>query len=165
MLTGRTSIEERPQEINNRERMGDWEMDCIVSGRSGKGGLLVMIDRCSRYVLLRRLPSISQKAVLHALREMVREDAFPALKSVTTDNGTEFLDQKRLEKNPRRPCLLHPRLRLLRERHRRTDQRHHPFLVGQRHRLLPRQQATNRLRPTPCQQHLQNRLPERTHSL
>ena len=57
-----------------------------------------MIDRCSRYVLLRRLSSISQKAVHHALREMVREDAFPALKSVTTDNGTEFLDQKRLEK-------------------------------------------------------------------
>lgn len=98
VLPGRTSIEERPQEINNRERMGDWEMDCIVSGRSGKGGLLVMIDRCSRYVLLRRLSSISQKAVHHALREMVREDAFPALKSVTTDNGTEFLDQKRLEK-------------------------------------------------------------------
>ena len=30
---------------------------------------------------------------------MVREDAFHALKSVTTDNGTEFLDQKRIEKS------------------------------------------------------------------
>ena len=103
VLPGRTSIEERPQEINNRERMGDWEMDCIVSGRSGTGGLLVMIDRCSRYVLLRRLPSISQKAVHHALREMVREDAFPALKSVTTDNGSEFLCTAALERIVRAP--------------------------------------------------------------
>ena len=50
-------------------------MDCVVSGRSGKGGLLVMVDRHSRYTLLRRLPSFSQKAVLHALRAMVREGA------------------------------------------------------------------------------------------
>ena len=99
VLPERTSIEDRPPEINGRERMGDWEMDCVVSGRSGKGGLLVMVDRRSRYTLLRRLPSISQKAVLHALRAMVREDAFHALKSVTTDNGTEFLDQKRIEKS------------------------------------------------------------------
>ena len=70
VLPERTSIEDRPPEINGRERMGDWEMDCVVS-----------------------------KAVLHALRAMVREDAFHALKSVTTDNGTEFLDQKRIEKS------------------------------------------------------------------
>ena len=50
-------------------------MDCVVSGRSGKGGLLVMVDRHSRYTLPRRLPSFSQKAVLHALRTMVREGA------------------------------------------------------------------------------------------
>lgn len=98
VLPGRTGIDERPREINGRERMGDWEMDCVVSGRSGKGGLLVMVERRSRYTLLHRLPSISQASVLRALREMAREGAFPALKSVTTDNGTEFLDQKRLER-------------------------------------------------------------------
>ena len=45
VLSERTSIEDHPPEINGRERMGDWEMDCVVSGRSGKGGLLVMVDR------------------------------------------------------------------------------------------------------------------------
>lgn len=37
VLPSRRSIEERLQEINNREHMGDWEIDCIESGRSGKG--------------------------------------------------------------------------------------------------------------------------------
>ena len=98
VLPNRRSIEARPPEINNRERMGDWEMDCIESGRSGKGGLLCLVDRRTRYTLLRRLPSLTQKSVHHALRRLVAECAFPALKSITTDNGKEFLDQRRMEK-------------------------------------------------------------------
>ena len=98
VLPNRRSIEERPPEINDRARMGDWEMDCIESGRSGKGGLLVLIDRRTRYTLVRRLPSLTQTAVNRALRHLVAEGAFPALKSVTTDNGKEFLDQHAIEK-------------------------------------------------------------------
>ena len=97
VLSNRRSIEERPAEINNRERMGDWEMDCIESGRSGKGGLLVLIDRRTRYTVLGRLPSLTQTSVKRALRRLVAEGAFPALKRITTDNGTEFLDQRKLE--------------------------------------------------------------------
>ena len=98
VLSNRRSIEERPAEINNRERMGDWEMDCIESGRSGKGGLLVLIDRRTRYTVLGLLPSLTQTSVNRALRRLVAEGAFPALKSITTDNGKEFLDQRKLEK-------------------------------------------------------------------
>ena len=98
VLPNRRSIEERPPEINNRERAGDWEMDCIESGRSGKGGLLVLIERCTRYTLLRRLPSLTQASVNRALRSLVAEGAFPVLKSITTDNGKEFLDQRAIEK-------------------------------------------------------------------
>ena len=98
VLPNRRSIEERPPEINNRERAGDWEMDCIESGRSGKGGLLVLIDRHTRYTLLRRLPSLTQTSVNRALRSLVAEGAFPVLKSITTDNGKEFLDQRMIEK-------------------------------------------------------------------
>ena len=98
VLPNRRSIEARPPEINNRERMGDWEMDCIESGRSGKGGLLCLVDRRTRYTLLRRLPSLTQKSVHHALRRLVAACAFPALKSITTDNGKAFLDQRRMEK-------------------------------------------------------------------
>ena len=78
--------------------MGDWEMDCIVSGRPGKGALLVLIDRRTRYTLLRRLPSLTQTAVNRALRSLAAEGAFPALKHLITDNGRAFLDQRRIEK-------------------------------------------------------------------
>ena len=98
VLPNRRSIEERPPEINNRERAGDGEMDCIESGRSGKGCLLVLIDRHTRYALLRRLPSLTQASVNRALRSLVAEGAFPALKSITTYNGKEFLNQRMIEK-------------------------------------------------------------------
>ena len=40
----RTSIDDRPAVITNRERVGDVEADFIVSGKSGSGYLLTIVD-------------------------------------------------------------------------------------------------------------------------
>ena len=53
VLPDRRTIEDSPPEVLSRQRFVDWEMDCIVSGRSGRGGLLVLLERRTRYVLLR----------------------------------------------------------------------------------------------------------------
>ncbi len=58
-LEGRVFIDKRPKSIEKRERFGDWEGDFIVSGKNGKGVLLVLVERKSRYVILRKL--LSQK--------------------------------------------------------------------------------------------------------
>ena len=73
-------------------------MDCVVSGRSGRGGLLVLLERRTRYVLLRPLRAISQKTVHRALRRLVAEGALRSIRTMTTDNGCEFLDQPALER-------------------------------------------------------------------
>ena len=78
-------------------------MDCVVSGRSGRGGLLVLLERRTRYVLLRPLRAISQKAVHRALRRLVAEGALRSIRTMTTDNGCEFLDQPALERILRAP--------------------------------------------------------------
>ena len=103
VLPGRRTIEERPPEVLFRQRFGDWEMDCVVSGRSGRGGLLVLLERRTRYVLLRPLRAISQKAVHRALRRLVAEGALRSIRTMTTDNGCEFLDQPALERILRAP--------------------------------------------------------------
>ena len=47
-IQGKRMISKRPKKINLRRGLGHGEMDFIVSGRSGKGILLVVVDRKTR---------------------------------------------------------------------------------------------------------------------
>ena len=47
-IVDRVSIEERPAIVNERKRLGDYEIDLIV-GPKNKGAILTIIDRMSRH--------------------------------------------------------------------------------------------------------------------
>jgi IS30 family transposase len=92
------SIEERPKEIENRAEYGHWEMDCVVG--KGKACLLVMTERYSREELIFKLENKTQESVIGILDRLERryKSRFSGIfKSITMDNGTEFLDMKMLE--------------------------------------------------------------------
>ena len=96
-LKGR-SIEQRPQWINERKEVGHWEMDLIV----GKGTtcLQVLTERVSRKELIFKIPNKKQQTITKTLDrlEMKYKEAFYTMfKSITMDNGTEFVDQQALE--------------------------------------------------------------------
>jgi len=96
------SIQERPSAVQNREEYGHWEMDCVL-GR-GKACLLVMTERLSRQELIFKLSAKTQDCVIDAIDGLERK--YPKrfcerFKSITMDNGGEFLDMERLE----RSCL------------------------------------------------------------
>ena len=93
---GNLSIEDRP-DLSGRAEFGHWEMDTIVSGVHGKGGLLVLIERKTRFYLIAKLRRISQREVVRALRGLIRSGQMKTVLSITTDNGCEFLDSKRIE--------------------------------------------------------------------
>ena len=95
-MPGNLSIEERPN-LDEREEFGHWEMDTIVSGVHGKGGLLVLIERKTRYYIIVRLQAISQGEVLRALRQAIRRGRIVKALTITTDNGSEFLDHEAIE--------------------------------------------------------------------
>lgn len=95
-MPGNLSIEERPN-IGAREEFGHWEMDTVVSGVHGKGGLLVLIERKTRYYIVVRLRAITQSEVLRALRQAIRRGRFVKALTITTDNGSEFLDHEGIE--------------------------------------------------------------------
>lgn len=97
-VPGRNQISQRPAEANDRSEINHFEMDTIVSGVGGKGGLLILGDRKSRIGLIEKLEHINQESVAKALRRMKRDGRLDGAKSVTTDNGSEFLDQALLEK-------------------------------------------------------------------
>ena len=57
-----------------------------------------MLDRCSRRYVIEHLNHINQDEVIMAIKRMKRRNALRTVRSVTTDNGCEFLDQKRLDR-------------------------------------------------------------------
>ena len=94
-LTSRTFIDDRPAVIANRERVGDVEADFIVSGKTGSGYLLTVVDRKIRYGLTRKLLPVSIANMERGFLDV--QQAFPELLSVTTDNDLLFRHHKRLE--------------------------------------------------------------------
>lgn len=96
-----TSIEERPAEIDDRKEYGHWEMDCVVGKRGGRGAvLLVLSERSIREEIIIKLPGKTQEAVVAALDkiEIKYKGKFKEkFKTITVDNGSEFLNYKGIE--------------------------------------------------------------------
>lgn len=95
--TGR-SIEERPQAANERKELGHWEMDLVVG--KGRTCLLVMTERVSRKEVLMKLPDKRQASVALALDRLEKRHGNrfrERFKSLTMDNGSEFLDSDQME--------------------------------------------------------------------
>lgn len=104
-LKGR-SIEERPQQVELREEAGHWEMDCVVGGKGkGREVILTLSERQSRTAKIIRLASKTQESVVAALdvmeRKMGRKQFSEIFKSITVDNGVEFLNYGGIERSLR----------------------------------------------------------------
>lgn len=93
-LGTRVFIDDRPDIITNRERVGDLEADFIVSGKTGTGYLLTAADRKIRIGFIRKILPVSIENVEEALLDMKR--LFPELQSVTLDNDLLFRHHERL---------------------------------------------------------------------
>lgn len=85
------SIHDRPRSANGRRRLGDWEGDTMYGKQ---GHLVTLVDRRSRYFLVRRIPLRTKTATAKAVISMLK--AQPA-RTLTLDNGVEFADHKRIE--------------------------------------------------------------------
>jgi IS30 family transposase len=90
------SIDDRPDVIKNRERVGDLEVDFIVSGKTGSGYALTAADRKLRNGFIRKILPVTVANALRALQDVKR--VFPELKSITTDNDILWQFHKALEK-------------------------------------------------------------------
>jgi len=107
-LDGKRMISKRPKHINARKGIGHMEGDFIVSGKSGKGILLVLVDRRIRKALLEKILPVSVRNVERALVRMKKRST--EIKTITFDNDILFLEHKRLERILRiKIYFCHPR--------------------------------------------------------
>ena len=90
------SIAKRPEAANRRTERGHKEMDLVVSCANGKGAALTLTDRKGREEMAFLLPdkrAASVRAVFDRLeRKMGRRKFRETFRSITTDNGPEFLE-------------------------------------------------------------------------
>lgn len=96
------SIERRPEEIENRETFGHWEMDSVVGKRGAKNTLLTITERKTRDEIMFKLPDHTDESVVEAidrLEEFWGDRFSTVFKSITVDNGSEFADVKGLERS------------------------------------------------------------------
>jgi IS30 family transposase len=105
------SIEERADEINNRAVFGHWEIDTIVGKKESSPVLLSLDERLTRKRHLVKIPSRSSEAVRIGLEQIAKfygEKFETVFKSITSDNGSEFVDLGRYLPKSTKVYYAHP---------------------------------------------------------
>ena len=93
-LPNRRSIEERPEIVDQRQRIGDWEVDTMI-GKGHRQAIVTLTDRKSRFSLLRKVKQCKAKLVSAAVIDLLQPVA-DRLHTITADNGKEFADHERI---------------------------------------------------------------------
>jgi len=97
VIKDKVSIDLRPDVVNKKQRFGDWEIDTIV-GKENKGAIITIVERKTNFLMMKKLVTgKNAKALSKALIDMLLPyKSF--IHSITSDNGTEFADHKRISK-------------------------------------------------------------------
>jgi len=95
------SITERPKEADERKTQGHWEIDLVIGKQGTKAAIMTLVDRKTRKSLYVLLKNKTQKEVINAIkraRRRVGGNFANVFKTITSDNGSEFLDSQSIKK-------------------------------------------------------------------
>ena len=92
-ITGTVSIRERPASAQDRAVPGHWEGDLLFGSHNSQ--IATLVERHSRYVMLKRAPGRDTETVINALIQHAHTLPRELYKSLTWDRGKEMADHKR----------------------------------------------------------------------
>lgn len=87
-IRNRRMIDERPEIVDEKSRIGDWELDTII-GKNQQQAVLSVVERVSKFTLLKKLPRKTSQLTSRALIEGLSQYK-PFVHTLTSDNGSEF---------------------------------------------------------------------------
>ena len=87
-IPNRVSIEKRPKIVENKSRIGDWELDTMV-GSHHKGVLLTLVERRSKFTLIGKCKDKTTESISFKIIELLMPYK-DKVKTLTLDNGKEF---------------------------------------------------------------------------
>jgi IS30 family transposase len=91
-IPNQVSIEERPEIVEKRARLGDWEADTII-GAGKQGAIVTLVERKSRLTLLKQVTRRTAAAVEDAILDLLRPYQ-ASTHTITFDNGKEFTNHQ-----------------------------------------------------------------------
>lgn len=104
LIPAEKSIEYRPKEANKRSEYGHWEGDLVVGKQGTSTVLLTLTERLTRQEIIMKLPNKKTETIAKALDKIEKKYGskfYKTFKTVTFDNGVEFMGYKGLEKSCR----------------------------------------------------------------
>ena len=87
-IKDRVSIDQRPAIVEEKRRIGDWEIDLVLGGQ-GTGALVSLVERRSRYTVLGKVASKQAEPVAAVTIELLKPHTGHT-HTITADNGKEF---------------------------------------------------------------------------
>jgi IS30 family transposase len=87
-IRNRISIDERPAIVAEKTRIGDWEIDTVI-GQNHQGALVTIVDRVSKFTLIKKVNSKHAEVVTAATISLLQPYLDKTL-TITADNGKEF---------------------------------------------------------------------------
>ena len=95
-IKGRTSISQRDKIVDEKSRVGDWEIDTIV-GAGKKGAITTVVERVTSLV---RISIPTTKKAIEIENETIRilKPLKDKIFTITSDNGLEFANHQNISK-------------------------------------------------------------------
>ena len=93
-IIGRVCITERPDIVEKRTRLGDWEADTVI-GKQGGAVLVTLAERKSRFSMIIKAKNKTAEAVSAAITKAMTPHA-AKVHTLTYDNGKEFASHQKI---------------------------------------------------------------------
>ncbi len=95
-IKNRICIEDRPEIVDQRLRLGDWKIDTVI-GKGHKGALVTLVERKTMKMLSAVIPRKTESEVTKATIKLLRPyKAY--VHTITADNGKEFSGHEKIAK-------------------------------------------------------------------
>jgi IS30 family transposase len=95
-IPNRIMIDQRPVEVDTKERFGDWEVDTII-GKNHKTAILTATERKSQFELMVKTDGTKAESIRKQMINLLAP--FKKLvRTITSDNGKEFAKHQEIAK-------------------------------------------------------------------
>lgn len=96
-IKDRVSIEERPSIVEDKSRIGDFEIDTVI-GKDHQGALVTIVDRMSKFTLIGKVDSKDADGVANMLISLLKPYK-SIVHTITADNGKEFAAHRKVSES------------------------------------------------------------------
>ena len=89
IIKNKTSIEDRLAVVDEKNRIGDWEIDLIVGAKNQEPVLITLVERYSKYTIIAKVESKNADLIAKTMIKHFNP-VDDKIITITSDNGVEF---------------------------------------------------------------------------